>query len=95
ENGGALRVELPRGVIDSWDSTFQVYMDGKETDFEEIAADTNRRTLSIPFEGESRQVQIIGTYIVPEFSAIAPAILAMTMVAAILAVGMRARLAPR
>ncbi len=95
ENGGALRVELPRGVIDSWDSTFQVYMDGKETDFEEIAADTNLRTLSIPFEGESRQVQIIGTYIVPEFSAIAPAILAVTMVAAIVAVGMRARLAPR
>jgi len=91
-DGGLLMVELPRSVIDSWQSSYQVYLDGKIADFDEIEADEARRTLSIPFEGDASQVQIIGTYVVPEFSVISPVIMAAAMVATLVAVGMRGRL---
>jgi hypothetical protein len=90
--GGRLWVELPRSVIDSWQGEFQVLRDGKAAGFEEVQADEANRALSIPFDGNTRQVQIIGTYIVPEFSAMA-LVMALTMVAAIAAIGVRSRIA--
>ncbi|MGI0026130.1 MAG: hypothetical protein ACREA4_13425, partial [Nitrososphaera sp.] len=93
-DGGLLIVELPRSVIDAAGSTYQVFLDGRAADFEEIKADSGVRSLSIPFEENSNRVQIIGTYIVPEFSAFAPAVLAVVMAIAI-AVSMRGRLNPR
>ncbi len=93
-DGGLLIVELPRSVIDAAGSTYQVFLDGRAADFEEIKADSGVRSLSIPFEENSNRVQIIGTYIVPEFLAFAPAVLAIVMAIA-LAVSMRGRLNPR
>jgi outer membrane protein assembly factor BamB len=90
--GGRLWIELPRSVIDSWQGSYQVFKDGRAAGFEEVQADETNRALSIPFDGNTRQVQIIGTYIVPEFSAMAPLIMALTMVAAIAAVGIRSRI---
>jgi hypothetical protein len=90
--GGKLWIELPRSVIDSWQGDYQVFMDGKAADFEEVQADETNRALSIPFDGNARQVQIIGTYIVPEFSAMAPLIMALTMIAAVAAIGIRSRI---
>jgi len=90
-DGGLLMVELPRSVIDAAGSSFQVLVDGRAADFEEIKTDSSMRSLSIPFEENSNRVVIIGTYIVPEFSSFAPALLAAVM-ALVLAVGMRGRL---
>jgi outer membrane protein assembly factor BamB len=64
---GTLTVRLPRSVIDAFESNYQVYVDGQAIEFREIEADTGFRTLAIPFSGSSEQVQVTGTYIVPEF----------------------------
>lgn len=86
--GGKLRVDLPRAVIDAQLSEYQVYVDGRPSEFEELSADASTRTLSIPFEQDAEQIKITGTYIVPEFS-FASVILALTMVALIAAVSAR------
>ncbi len=90
--GGRLLVELPRSVIDSWQGEYQVFKDGRAAGFEEVQSDETNRALSIPFDGNTRQVQIIGTYIVPEFSVMGPLIMALTMVAAIAAISVRSRI---
>jgi outer membrane protein assembly factor BamB len=66
---GTLTVRLPRSVIDSWESSYQVYVDGEAADFEETEADAELRTLAIPFSGSSEHVKVSGTYVVPEFPA--------------------------
>ena len=82
-----LKIELPRGVIDSVLSDFQVYLDGKAASFEEIEkdSDTHFRTLSIPFSAETKKVQIVGTYIVPEFSTFALIVFAAAVISVIIA----------
>jgi outer membrane protein assembly factor BamB len=66
---GTLTIRLPRSVIDAFDSSYQVYVDGEAADFQEMEAGAEFRTLAIPFTGSAEQVQISGTYIVPEFPA--------------------------
>ncbi len=89
---GSLMVELPRSVIDAFESKYQVYVDGNVAQYQEIGADNTKRSLSIPFKQNAREITISGTYIVPEFSSIAPLILAVTMLSAIAVIGMRSRL---
>jgi hypothetical protein len=67
EDGGSLRLELSRNMIDAWDSSYEVYVDGEVVEYDEVKADTQTRTLSIPFSASSEQIQVIGTYVVPEF----------------------------
>lgn len=78
-----LKIELPRSVIDAWQSSYQVYIDGKIAAFQELDSGdyAQERALSIPFSSETREIQVIGTYIVPEFSGGALVILALTLVA--------------
>jgi hypothetical protein len=65
-----LKIELSRSVIDAVLSDYQVYLDGRAASFEEIEDDSDSgiRTLSIPFSAETKRIQIIGTYVVPEFT---------------------------
>jgi len=77
--GGALKIQLSRVMIDAAGSTYQVYVDGKVATFQETESGSQTRTLSIPFPAGSKQVQIIGTYVVPEFSAIALIVLALAV----------------
>jgi outer membrane protein assembly factor BamB len=67
EDQGSLRLELSRNMIDAWDSSYEVYVDGEVVEYDEVKADTQTRTLSIPFSASSEQIQVIGTYVVPEF----------------------------
>jgi outer membrane protein assembly factor BamB len=89
---GTLNIDLPRSVIDAFESNYQVYVNGQVAQYEELDSDSSKRTLSIPFKQDATEITISGTYIVPEFSAFAPLLLAVTMVAVIATVGMRARL---
>ena len=66
---GTLAIKLPRSVIDAFDSSYQVYVDGEAADFQETEAGAEFRTLAIPFSSNAEHVQILGTYIVPEFPA--------------------------
>jgi outer membrane protein assembly factor BamB len=91
---GTLTIKLPRNVIDAWDSSYQVYVDGGAADFEETEeADAGFRTLAILFSGSAKQVQVSGTYVVPEFPA-ALIIMAAAIVGVVAAAAMHGRRFP-
>jgi predicted secreted protein with PEFG-CTERM motif len=86
---------IPRDILDSTsdegDTDFIVLIDDEEADFEEIDSDDATRTLDITFSEGSTQIEIIGTYAVPEFGTMAAIILAVAIVS-IIAVSARTRL---
>jgi predicted secreted protein with PEFG-CTERM motif len=86
---GQVKLVLPRGIIDSKsgpdgktgdDTEFFVLVDGEEVDFEEGTATENDRTLTIEFEEGATQIEIIGTFVIPEFGTIAVIVLAVAIV---------------
>jgi len=98
-NDGELTVTLPRGLIDAKlgsdgmsgeDDSFFVLVDGAEVDFEETTTSEDR-TLTIQFEDGTTEIEIIGTFVIPEFGAMAAIILAIAIVS-IIAVSARTRL---
>ncbi|MGI0010529.1 MAG: PEFG-CTERM sorting domain-containing protein [Nitrosopumilaceae archaeon] len=72
------------------DDEFFVLIGGEETDFKETK-DKDSRTLSIGFAADDTQIEIIGTFIVPEFGAIAALVLAVAIIS-IIAVSAKTRL---
>lgn len=85
--GGTLTIKLPRSVIDAFDSSYQVYVDGEIADFQETETSADFRTLAIPFSNSAEQVQISGTYIVPEFP-VASIMMALAIVGIMIAATM-------
>jgi predicted secreted protein with PEFG-CTERM motif len=85
---GQLTIDLPRALIDSkktdnqTDDQFFVLNDGAEAEFTETATNTDR-TLTIPFTDGTEQIEIIGTWIVPEFGTIAALVLAIAIISII------------
>ena len=82
-DGGEIVLTLPRDVIDSSidgvDEVFFVLVDGYETEYTEVGTDLDR-TLTIPFVAEASSIEIIGTYVIPEFGTIAMMILAVAII---------------
>jgi len=82
-DGGEIVLTLPRDVIDSSidgvDEVFFVLVDGYETEYTEVATDLDR-TITIPFVAEASSIEIIGTYVIPEFGTIAMMILAVAII---------------
>ena len=72
------------------DDTFFVLVDGEEVDFEETTTSTDR-TLTIQFPAGAEEIEIIGTFVVPEFGTIAVMILAVAIIS-IIAVSAKSRL---
>ena len=91
---GSLEITLPRALIDAkmgdQDDTFFVLVDGEEVDFEETTTSTDR-TLTIQFPAGAEEIEIIGTFVVPEFGTIAVMILAVAIIS-IIAVSAKSRL---
>jgi len=86
---GQVKLILPRAVIDSKsgndgqtgeDTPFFVLVDGEEVDFEEGDATDADRTITIPFVDGASQIEIIGTWVIPEFGTIAVIVLAVAIV---------------
>jgi len=88
-DGGTISLDLPRAVIDS-DDQFFVLVNGEEADFDETTGSTIR-ALSIMFPAGTEEIEIIGTFVVPEFGTIAALILAVAIIS-IIAVSARSRL---
>lgn len=86
---GTLTLEIPRNVLDTKDSFF-VLVDGEEVDSEESVTDTTR-TVTIMFPNGAEEIEIIGTFAIPEFGAIAALILAVAIIS-IIAVSSKTRL---
>ncbi len=91
---GSLTITIPRSVllaeIDGIDDDLFILIDGEEIDFEEEIKSTGR-TLIIPFPIGAEEIEIIGTWVVPEFGTIAAMILAVAIIS-IIAVSAKSRL---
>lgn len=85
---GQLTMQLPRDVIDSKngtdDSDYVVFVDEVE-DFADDDMGATTRTVTINFSEGSEQIDVVGTFMVPEFGAIAAIVLAVAIVGIIVA----------
>jgi predicted secreted protein with PEFG-CTERM motif len=86
---GNLQIRLPRNVIDARegtdgksgnDSDFAVFADEENVAADESDTTVDRRTLSIDIPQGTETVEIVGTWAIPEFGAIAAIILAVAIV---------------
>jgi predicted secreted protein with PEFG-CTERM motif len=92
---GALVVELPRSIIQSLsevgaptggnDTDFEAFVDTEGGIFDETTANRTARVLTIDFDQGAEEIEIVGTWVVPEFGAIAAIILAIAIVGIIVA----------
>ncbi|MDC0193467.1 PEFG-CTERM sorting domain-containing protein [Candidatus Nitrosopelagicus sp.] len=87
---GELVITLPKDVIDTDEEGFFVLVDGEETAYIEELHD-NSRTLTIPFYYGSEEIEVIGTFVIPEFGLIGVLVLAISIIA-IIAVTSKSRL---
>ena len=92
---GTLDIRLPRNVIDARDGAdgrsgadvdYVLFADEVPLEtFDQSEATDVRRTLSIDFEQGTETIEIVGTWAIPEFGAIAAIILAVAIVGIIVA----------
>ena len=91
---GSITLTIPKSVLDAkitdGDGEFYVLVDNEEVYFEEITTSTDR-TLTIEFLAGSEQIEIIGTFVIPEFGTIAAMILAVAIIS-IIAISAKSRL---
>jgi len=88
ESDGSITLELPRNFIDAKksdanDDIYLVLIDGAEVRPEETSTTQTSRTLKIDFEELDSDIEIIGTFVVPEFGSIAILILFLAIISAI------------
>ena len=77
---GVITLELPREFIgaekqDGKDDIFIILIDGIEVEYKEEVVHSESRIITINFEPNDSKIEIIGTYVIPEFGAIAAMIL--------------------
>jgi len=91
---GSLTLTIPRSVLDAIingeDDDFFVLIDGEEVDFDETTTSTDR-TLTIAFPAGAEEIEIIGTFVIPEFGTIAAMILAVAIIS-IIAISAKSKL---
>jgi len=92
---GILTLTIPRTVFDSVEDGIDVevfvLIDQEEAaDFDEITTATDR-TITIEFPAGTEEIEIIGTFVVPEFGTIAAMILAVAIIS-IIAVSAKSKL---
>jgi len=71
---GDLRITLPKDVIDTDEEGFFVLVDGVET-VHEATSNMENWSFVIPFSHGSEEIEVIGTYVIPEFGTVAIMIL--------------------
>ena len=76
---GELRITLPRDVIDTDEEGFFILVDGIETPHEAIPLNSEYWSFVIPFSYGSEEIEIIGTYVIPEFGTIVGLILVIAI----------------
>jgi len=75
---GELTITLPKEVIDTDENGFFVLVDGDETNHNASSVG-EFWTLTIPFSYGSEEIEIIGTYVIPEFGTIAALVLILAI----------------
>ena len=71
---GELRITLPKDVIDTDEEGFFVLVDGVET-VHEATSNMENWNFVIPFSHGSEEIEIVGTYVIPEFGTVAALVL--------------------
>ena len=69
---------------DGTDDIFIILIDGIEVPFTETQNDANTRTITIEFEETDSDIEIIGTFVIPEFGTIASLVLAVSIISIII-----------
>jgi len=87
---GSITLDLPREFIgaekqNGKDDTFIILIDGIEVLYQESIVQTNSRVITVNFEEGDSDIEIIGTYVIPEFGTIAMMILIVGIMTVILA----------
>jgi predicted secreted protein with PEFG-CTERM motif len=88
-DGGKIILELPREYIDAEkqngkDEEFIILINDSQTKYDEIRSESTVRTVGINFEKGDSDIQIIGTYVIPEFGTIVMIILTIGILSSIL-----------
>jgi predicted secreted protein with PEFG-CTERM motif len=86
---GKIILELPREFIDAEkqngnDEKFIILINDVQTTYDQIRSESTVRTVGINFEKGDSEIQIIGTYVIPEFGTIVMIILTIGILASIL-----------
>ena len=90
-NNGEILLELPREFIgaerqDGNDEIFIILVDGIQVPYDESITTSESRTIEIEFNQNDSNIEIIGTYIIPEFGNIVMMILMVGILSTILVV---------
>ena len=80
---GELMLTIPKQILDTNEGDFFVLVDGEETNHDSSSTD-DTWTLIIPFYNGSEEIEIIGTFVIPEFGTIAAIILAVAITSIII-----------
>ena len=79
---GELKITIPKEILDTDEGGFFVLIDGEETNH--ISEQTSDSwTLIIPFYNGSEEIEIIGTFVIPEFGLIAMVVLMVGIISVI------------
>ena len=86
---GKIILDLPREFIDAEkqngkDEKFIILIDDVQTVYEESISNSDIRTLTVNFEQSDSEIQIIGTYVIPEFGAVVMTMLAIGIMVSVL-----------
>jgi predicted secreted protein with PEFG-CTERM motif len=85
---GSISLKIPREALDAkkqdgTDDIFIIIIDGIEAPYQETVTDNGSRVITINFEQDDSDIEIIGTKIIPEFGTIAVMILAVGIITTI------------
>lgn len=80
---GELRITLPKDVIDTDEEGFFILVDGIETNHEAVS-NLENWSFVIPFSYGSEEIEIIGTFVIPEFGTIASLVLIIAISAIVM-----------
>ena len=92
---GSIQLTIPRTILESAmngvDDDVFILVDGEESDDYEITVSDEDRTITIQFQDGTEEIEIIGTWVIPEFGTIAAMILAIAIIS-IIAISARSKL---
>ena len=80
---GVVTLTLPNSLITSDEYGYFILVDGEEADNYDESSTSSSTTLIIPFGAGTEQIEIIGSWVVPEFGAIAGLVLAAAIISII------------
>jgi len=80
---GVITLSLPNSLITSDEFGYFILVDGEEADNYDESSTSTSTTLIIPFGAGTEEIEIIGSWVVPEFGAIAGLVLAVAIISII------------